>query len=139
MSSVTENIPSVTIVEVISSVDVPSVEVLPSIDIQMPVLSKPKLPSKDNGAQSIPLTKSARQKERRERIVELGNLSVDDGDLETCCFTDWSTHESENVYWSWCDFSYVHIMKEPTGDDCSMEINRRRGLSCSHDERLQEF
>ena len=116
LSPVTENIPSVTIVEVIPSVDVPSVEV------QMPVLSKPKLPSKDNGAQSIPLRKSARQKERRERIAELGNLAVDDSDLETCCFADWSTHESENVYWSWCDFSYVQIMDEPTGDDRSMEI-----------------
>ena len=64
LSPVGENIPFFTIVEVIPSVDIPSVEVLPSLEVQMPVLSKPKLPSKDKGAQSIPLRKSARQKER---------------------------------------------------------------------------
>jgi len=28
---------------------------------------------------------------RRERIAELGNFAVDDSDLVTCCFADWST------------------------------------------------
>ena len=64
LSPVTENIPSVTIVEGIPSVDVTSVEVLPSVEVQMPVLSKPKLPSKDKSAKPIPFRKSARQKER---------------------------------------------------------------------------
>ena len=58
LSPVIENIPSVTIVEVIPSVDAPTV------DVQMRVLSKPKLPSKDKSAKPIPFRKSARQKER---------------------------------------------------------------------------
>lgn len=65
----------------------------------------------------IPVRKSARQRERRERISELGSIAVDVAELETCCFADWSTYESECVYWSWFDFSYVQIMGEPHHDD----------------------
>jgi len=92
----TKNILSGTMVEVIPSVDVSSIEK------QIPVRSKPKLPPK-----AIPFRKSARQKELRARIADFENLAENDSDLETCCFADWSTHESKNVYWSWYDFSYV--------------------------------
>eukprot|EP01041_Mallomonas_annulata_P013096 gene13096-27648_t len=55
------------------------------------------------------LRRSARQRERRIRRNELASVATDIEELETSCFADWTTHETENIYWSWSDLYFLQI------------------------------
>ena len=56
-----------------------------------------------------PVKRSARIKERRDRRAEVGGVANDTVELETCCLADWSTFNSEVVYWSMTEFAFMMI------------------------------
>ena len=60
-------------------------------------------------SEPLPLRRSARQRDRRARRELVGLIAQTSDDLETSCFADWSTHNDNNVYWSFCTLQFMQI------------------------------